>query len=134
MMYLANYIPGFLNLFAMKKKLSLLATFIVINVAAQPNFDVRSSSDVSADLFAYTEPVTEARKASISVQIDSKNEILKIRSTLPVKALSINNLYGKKLIYKANTNSVKVSLLPRGVYELEVKLEGTTFRKRIILQ
>ncbi|NNC69609.1 MAG: T9SS type A sorting domain-containing protein [Flavobacteriaceae bacterium] len=119
----------------MKKKFCLLAAFIVINVAAQHTIESQRASDLNATLYAYTEPVKESpSKVSISLQIDSKNEVLKVRSTLPIKALSINNLFGKKLIHKTNTNSLKVSLLPRGVYEIEVKLEGNTFRKRIILQ
>ena len=117
----------------MKKELFLLAAFIALNVAAQPSID--TSNDFSSLSYAYAKSRDVATaSASISLQIDTKKDILKIRSTLPVNELSINNLYGKKLISKRNSSKVKLSSLPRGVYELEVRLEGTTFHKRIILE
>lgn len=117
----------------MKKKLCVLAAFIVLNVAAQSSLDFQS--DLNDPSFAYTElQKNTVRKAAISLQIDLKKEVLKVRSTMPINELSINNLYGKNLIRRTHSNKVKLSSLPRGVYELEVKLTGTTFRKRIILE
>lgn len=117
----------------MKKRLFLLAAFIALNVAAQSPLD--SSSDHNVSSYAYTNATDETpRKASIRLQVDTKKEVLKVRSTRPISELSINNLYGKRLIRKRNSNTLKLSSLPRGVYELEVKLKGDTFRKRILLQ
>jgi len=123
MKLLANDIPPFLNLFAM-------------NAAAQPlQPSISLGIEKNNNLYSFTEPHKDApRKASISLKLDIKKEVLKIRSTLPINEVSINDLFGKKLIQIRNRNEVKLSSLARGVYELEVKLEGTTLRKRIILQ
>ena len=66
----------------MKEKLFLLAAFIALNVAAQ------SSLASTGDLYTAYTPVKTSKiatkKASISLQIDVKKEILKVRSTHPV--------------------------------------------------
>ncbi len=112
----------------MKKKLYLLTMFVVMNVAASSNFNHASLDDFSIDLNKDT-----PSKTTISVEIDSKKEVLKVKTTSPIIALSINDLYGRRLLYRKRGNTIKLAVLPRGVYELEVKVTGTTYRKRIIL-
>ncbi|MDJ0645315.1 MAG: hypothetical protein QNJ57_04950 [Flavobacteriaceae bacterium] len=119
----------------MKKKLYLLAAFMALNVAAQSTLETPGEIALNPIASAHTRPHKDVlKKASISLHMDAKKETLKVRSTLPVNELSINNLYGKKLIRKTNSTKIKLSSLTRGVYELEVRLEGTIFRRRIILE
>ena len=110
----------------MKKSIFLLAVLTTLNVVAQ-------SSNVSQGELAYKEHKTRAI-ASMQVQLDTGKDLLKVRANLPILEIAINDLYDKTLIRKKNSNSLKLAKLSRGVYTLVVRLEGTTFRKRIILQ
>ncbi len=112
----------------MKEKLYLLAMFMAINVAAAAN-----SNCSSVFYFSTSAHKNLPSKTAISVEIDSKKEVLKVKTTSPIIALSINDLYGRRLLYRKRGNTIKLAVLPRGVYELEVKVTGTTYRKRIIL-
>ena len=116
----------------MKKKLYLLAMFIALNVAAQSSLD--TSNDLNVP-FAFTEHIEKIpANPAISLHVDAKKEIIKVQASAPISELIIKDLYGRKLIRKKRTGKIKLSSLPRGVYELEVNLKGATVRKRIILE
>lgn len=112
----------------MKKKLFLLAAFMALNVAAQ-NLPKSSIDWVYQNLPAHN----YMPKASMQVKLDSEKELLKIRASLPITEIIIEDLNNNILIRRKNTNSIRLSELTRGVYTLVVHLEGTRFRKRIIL-
>ncbi len=109
----------------MKKSIFLLVVLMTLNVVAQ-------SSDVSPVALTYKEHKTRAI-ASMQVQLDTSKDLLKVRANLPILEIAVNDLYDKTLIRKKNSNSLRLAKLSRGVYTLVVRLEGTTFRKRIIL-
>ena len=110
----------------MKKSIFLLAAFMALNVAGQ-------TSDLSSTELVYKEQPVRAI-ASMQVQLDPTKDLLKIRANLPVLEIAIKDLYHKTLIHKKNATTLKLSTLSRGVYTLVVRLEGTTFHKRIILE
>ena len=112
----------------MKKKLYLLAIFMAMNVAASANFNCSSLFYFSTGLHKNL-----PSKTAISVEIDAKNELLKVKAVEPIIELSINDLYGRRLLHRKQANTIKLAVLPRGVYELEVKVTDRTYRKRIIL-
>ncbi len=110
----------------MKKSIFLLVAFMVLNVAAQ-------SSDSPPVELAFKERPTRTM-ATMQVQLDTNKDVLLIRANLPIVEIAVKDLFDKTLIRKKNANTLKLATLSRGVYTLEVRLEGTTFRKRIILQ
>ncbi len=126
----------------MKKKLYLLVVFIALGLNAQKN-----TSEVSDDVAfigkdypsiyktkSNKEAILVSSRVLVSVSINVKEETLQVRSTHLVQEISINNLQGKKLIQKINTNNISLSQLPRGVYILKVKSSNSIFSKKIILQ
>ena len=126
----------------MKEKLYLLVVFIALGLNAQNN-----TSDFSDNVTfvgkdytsinktkSYKEAAPVASRVLVSISVNVKKEILQVRSTHFVQEVSISNLHGKKLIQRANTNSISLSQLPRGVYILNVKAANSNFSKKIILQ
>ena len=125
----------------MKKKLYLFVVFIALSLNAQ-NITSGISDNiafVSKDYASIhkTNPHKEIMlvpsRVLVSISIDVKKETLQVSSTHFVQEISINNLHGKKLIQKSNTNSISLSQLPRGVYILNVKSSNSIFSKKIIL-
>ena len=110
----------------MKKSIFMLAAFVVLNVAAQ-------TSDPPATKLAFAKQRAPVM-ASMQVQLNTDKDQLKIRANLPILEIAVEDLYQKTLIRKKNSNTIKLTSLSRGVYTLVVRLEGTTFRKRILLE